>query len=108
MESNHMKNLNNQNSEKPLPELEEFYDEFLQNRSSELHILQTALQANNLSVVTNLSHQWKGFCSPYGFGTLASMAVELEQLAKRTDIDSCYEVLSKMKIYLDSKAKSTV
>jgi len=95
----------NSNYEKSLPELEVFYDEFLQKRTSELDILQTALLSKNLSVVANLSHQWKGFCAPYGFGKLATLAIELEKKLESSELEHCFDILTEMKSYLESKTR---
>lgn len=95
----------NSTDEKPLPELEGFYEEFLQKRLTELQVLHTALQSQNLSVVAHLAHQWKGFCAPYGFAQLGLLATELEAHVSDGNHDECHLVVDRMRTYLTEKAR---
>lgn len=95
----------NSTDEKPLPELKAFYEEFLQKRISELQILQTALQSQNLSAVAHVAHQWKGFCAPYGFAQLGVLASELEASVSDENHEQCRVVIERMRTYLAEKAR---
>lgn len=89
--------------EKPLEGLESFYSEFLTNRELELQELQSALAAQNFTTIAEISHRWKGFCEPYGFGQLGKIAKELEEMAKLQDAKQCHGLLATVEDYLAHK-----
>lgn len=94
-----------QTSEKPLPGLEPFFDEFLRDRTEECNgELSTALATSDFEAIRRLAHKWKGFCEPYGFGGLGQMAIRLEQQAAAQNMAECQKLFEQIQAYLATKA----
>ncbi len=92
-----------QDHERPLPELAEFFSEFLADRLGDLAELQRAFDTGNLQGVKDIAHRWKGFCAPYGFGALGNLAAELETRAQEGATDECRRLISAAEAYLARK-----
>jgi HPt (histidine-containing phosphotransfer) domain-containing protein len=93
--------------ERPLPELAEFYEEFLKDRMTDLAELQRSFNSGNLQNVKAIAHRWKGFCAPYGFGTLGALAAELETCALDGAVEECGRHISAAAAYLARKQGQT-
>ncbi len=98
-----MPDTQNFSSETPLPELEAFYSEFLQDRFADLAQLQASFATHDLMIVKEIAHRWKGFCEPYGFGRLGGIAAELEVHAKNGDDAACAPLIKAAATYLAEK-----
>jgi HPt (histidine-containing phosphotransfer) domain-containing protein len=90
-------------NETPLVGLEKFYMEFLKTRQSEISLLRAAAAEKNMSYISELAHQWKGFSAPFGFGALGGFAQELEIAALNSDQGSCLILIDKVEEYLKTK-----
>lgn len=98
-----LKAKNNFKDEKPLEGLEPFVVEFCNDRISEVNYLATQLQQKKFTEITNLSHKWKGFSSPYGFNYLETLAIELHSKSKSEDYESCKNLIKQTQEYLEQK-----
>ena len=65
--------------ERPEPELTQFIPEFIQDRRTEVHKIREQLQNDQYQLISSLTHKWKGFAGPYGFGKLVLFAAQLTQ-----------------------------
>lgn len=98
-----MTDTQNFSTEKPIPELEAFYQEFLANRLEDLAQLESSFAAQDLKTVKDITHRWKGFCAPYGFGRLGLIAAELERFANNSDAAACAPLIKSASAYLAQK-----
>jgi len=76
---------------------------FLLDRESELILLKKAVVAKDYKKICSLAHNWKGFCSPYGFNGLAMLSEQLESTSDREDIESVKNIVGKIEFYLKVK-----
>lgn len=89
--------------EEIVPGLEPFVQEFYSDRVQELISFKIFLENKDFESVAKLSHQWKSFCEPYGFGNMGEMAKNLEEASKRDDYNSCLSLVNDIEDYLDKK-----
>ena len=98
-----MQDDRNFSSEHPIPELEAFYGEFLKDRLVDLAHLEASFATHDLMIVKEISHRWKGFCAPYGFGRLGLIASDLEIHAQNGDQAACAPLIKAAAAYLAIK-----
>lgn len=85
------------------PGLENFAEEFLNDREIQLGQMDSYVQEKKFDEIAGISHQWKSFCAPYGFSKLGDIAVLLEEAAKKNDGDECLKLIDQAKKYLERK-----
>lgn len=102
-----MRNPRDPAAEIPLDGLEGFKEGFLLSRKEELISLQSALVEMDYLTMIKMAHKWKGFATPYGFGELSYLSVELEKAAEEKDLEACRSIIQHIEEYLDYKSKST-
>jgi HPt (histidine-containing phosphotransfer) domain-containing protein len=90
-------------AEIPLPGLEQFYQQFFENRLHDLSQLKASLVAHDLNAIRDTAHRWKGFCAPYGFEHLGDIAAELETQAITGDELACAKHIEAAALYLEAK-----
>lgn len=90
-------------SEKPVAGLEKYSLEFLEDRKNELNAMLSCLKDSNFMEISRLAHKWKGFCEPYGFNNLESLARKLEITAGKNNIKDTSELIHKIEEYLKLK-----
>ncbi len=66
------------NEEQGLPELKPLQADFLKDRKADLQKIKFHMEKNEFQEVEKITHNWKGFCAPYGFAYLADVAKALE------------------------------
>jgi len=94
---------NNIKNEKPSDGLEEFVEEFFNDRLKEMKVLKEMIDHKKLSDIKSLAHRWKGFCKPYGFNLLGDLSINLEKAAISKDFESCHVIFEQMCSYLNIK-----
>ena len=87
-------------SEKVSKGLEEYVDEFIEDRTLELKSLRIFLEEGDLEAIREITHRWKGFCAPYGFNFLEKMSLEIEQYISTSEKDQLEESFKKIESYL--------
>ncbi len=92
--------------EAPQKGLEEYVEEFLSDRLSELELLYQSLESNQFNVLSEYAHKWKGFSAPYGFNFLENLSSDLESFSKKGDRKNCLSKLNDIKAYLDLKKEN--
>lgn len=98
-----LKAKNNFKEEKPLNGLEPFVSDFCKDRITEVEYLITQAKQNKFSEISNLSHKWKGYSSPYGFQHLETLAIELHLKSEIQDYNSCIKLIDQTYEYLKLK-----
>lgn len=78
---------------------------FLLDREFELIVLKQATLAKDYKKIRSLAHNWKGFCSPYGFKGLGVLSEQLESAIDENDIEWIKNVVNQMEFYLQVKRK---
>jgi HPt (histidine-containing phosphotransfer) domain-containing protein len=94
--------------EVPLEGLEHLVPEFLLKRKNELQELESYIQNKDFNKIGQLTHKWKGYSAPYGFGQLGRLANEMNILCEEKDLSKYQDILGKMKDYLSKKEKQIV
>lgn len=87
----------------PVEGLESLVPEFIEKRKIELPNLQSYIAQEDFDQIRQLTHRWKGFSAPYGFGRLGTLAEEMNTHAHAKDARQCLEIFNKMKDYLAAK-----
>ncbi len=100
-----MQSQSSDSQEIPSPGLEEFVEEFLTDRLTEIKILRASLMAQDFESIRIQAHKWKGFSSPYGFGQLEKIGCLLEKSAEQKLEKDCKAHLINALSYLDDKAE---
>ncbi len=95
--------IENIRNEKPQPGLEPFMSEFIKDRLQELVVLKSAVNSKDYCVIKEISHKWKGFCSPYGFIGLEKLSINLERSALESNLSDCEELIINIEKYLEIK-----
>jgi hypothetical protein len=78
------------------PGLVPFLPEFLDKRIEEINGLGAE---PDLSIVSGLAHQWKGFSRPYGFIELEEISLKLKKAADDGDKSSSKDLLAEAYAY---------
>ena len=89
----------------PMAGLEQFVDEFYQDRVLEFNDMQEFRKAERFEDIRKLAHKWKGFCSPYGFQGLETLATDLEIECKSNNVEKIDDLISKISKYMIEKGK---
>lgn len=89
----------------PIPGLEQFVNEFYQDRVLEFNEMQEFRKEKRFEDIRKLAHKWKGFCAPYGFQGLESLSTELEVECKSSNVEKIDELISKISKYMIEKGK---
>ncbi len=89
--------------EKVVKGLEAHVVEFYENRQKELELLKQHVANSDFKAASSLTHNWKGFCAPYGFGYLGKLALELEPYLKTSDLNNSKEKIKKIEEYFEAK-----
>ena len=92
--------------EKPSKGLEPFLQEFHKDRTTELKSVMQALELRDFDLIRNHAHKWKGYSAPYGFKRLEIFAEKLEFSSQNENFEECTQLLMKIKLYLEEKAKT--
>src|SRR4051812_8190394 len=96
-----MDDMTNQNdNETPLEGLEHLIPDFLQKRKVEIKELETFVASSDFDQIRQLTHKWKGYSAPYGFGRLGTLADTMNTLAHDKNTSQCQVVLRQMQDYL--------
>jgi len=99
-----MDDSTNQNdNETPLEGLEHLVPDFLNKRKIELKELETFIADRNYDQIRQLTHKWKGYSAPYGFGKLGLLAEGLNALAHQQATTEMDSTLVQIKQYLSEK-----
>jgi hypothetical protein len=94
---------NQNDNETPLEGLEHLVQDFLMKRKNELRDLETYVANSDFDQIRQLTHKWKGYSAPYGFGRLGELAEYMNQLAHDQNTAQCRLVVTQMKDYLTLK-----
>lgn len=89
--------------EKPLMELEQFYESFRLDRLKDLKELRILLEKSDHDLVSQMIHRWKGSCEPYGFAGLLSLSSSLQTNLKERNRKECEIILQSLEDYLNNK-----
>ena len=89
--------------EKARPGLEQYLEEFIQDRFDELVQVKESLANEEYDKIASIGHKWKGFCEPYGFHTLELLSKDLELVAKSCDAEKVTAHIEKIERYLSDK-----
>jgi HPt (histidine-containing phosphotransfer) domain-containing protein len=101
-------NLKDIKEEHPQEGLEEFTEEFLEDRFLELETINNSVAVDDYTQLFEIAHKWKGFSSPYGFNHLENLAIRIldyknfQKYPKKEII----EILTELKEYLNHKKQS--
>lgn len=90
-------------SEQLEPALSEFFDDFINERETEIIALQKGISEKDFQLIEELSHKWKGFSAPYGFAGLAEIAGKMENSARNNDIETSDQLAQEVIEYLKYK-----
>ena len=90
-------------NEIPEPGLEAFVGEFLEDREKDLILVKQYLEQSDFENLRSYGHKWKGYSSPYGFGSLERFAKLLEKAAEENNKEDCHKVLENIQEYLKIK-----
>ena len=90
-------------SEKPLPGLESYVEDFLASRVKEVEVLRNRIQDEEYDKIIQIAHDWKSFCHPYGFATLGILAKSLAEAAANKHLGDCLKCIEFVAKYLESK-----
>lgn len=90
-------------TETPLEGLEHLVPDFLVKRKIELKELETFVATSDFDQIRQLTHKWKGYSAPYGFGTLGTLAESMNIRAHDKDTAQCASILKEMQEYLVAK-----
>lgn len=96
-------NPNENPGEIPVKELEHLVPEFLEKRKKELASLFTWIEEKNYEEIRALTHKWKGYSEPYGFGRLGELAKDMNVAAHSQDHTTALKLFAEMKLYLKGK-----
>ncbi len=89
--------------ETSIREVAPFMPGFLLDRESELILLKEASLAKDYKMIRSLAHNWKGFCSPYGFKGLGELSELLESAIDDNNAELIQNILDHMEFYLQTK-----
>jgi HPt (histidine-containing phosphotransfer) domain-containing protein len=89
--------------EKVVKGLEAHVTEFYETRQKEFDALKEHLSNSDFPAASAITHNWKGFCAPYGFGYLGQLAIELELSLKNKDLVVSQEKIKKIEDYFKAK-----
>ena len=99
-----MDDSTNQNdNETPLEGLEHLVHEFLLKRKNELKDLESYIVNEDYDQIRQLTHKWKGYSAPYGFGKLGTLAEKMNLLAHDKNTPQIRAIFSQIKDYLAIK-----
>lgn len=87
----------------PEPQLEQFLEEFCYDRLENLNTIKKCLKNEDLKSIQAIAHQWKGYCVPYGFNTLGTLAQNLESECEEHNIENIEIVIDHIADYLHEK-----
>ena len=90
-------------NETPLEGLEHLVHDFLLKRKTELQELENFVAQQDFDQIRHLTHKWKGYSAPYGFGRLGALAETMNTLANEKDGQQCKVIFAQMKTYLVQK-----
>ncbi|MGZ3726876.1 MAG: Hpt domain-containing protein [Pseudobdellovibrio sp.] len=74
---------------------------FRESRKKELETIYKYLAAGDFTSIAKISHTIKGIARPYGYPTLETLFIKLEQAAKSSDSAACSAILTQVKEYFD-------
>ncbi len=66
-------------------DLQPFIDEFISDRLTELNSLKSTTEPNKTNDIKSLTHKWKSFFEPYGFGEIMPEVLQLENASLNSD-----------------------
>ena len=90
-------------NEKASPGLEEYAQEFLEDRFMELEDMRKYYVNSDLENIRKLAHKWKGFCVPYGFIKLETLSESLEKAAIESNQQESLVYIDQINEYLKAK-----
>jgi histidine phosphotransfer protein HptB len=83
------------------PLLEELIPFFLEKRRTEIHAIESALAAGDLTAVRKIGHDLKGVGGSYGFDEISRLGLLIEQSAAQGDPSGAAAAVGKLRAYLD-------
>lgn len=89
--------------EKPMEGLESYTSQFMNDRLAEFQDLKKSFESRDFENLKRISHNWKGFCEPYGFTGLGILAEALELAAKEQSIEASFQMIQQIDLYLKRK-----
>ena len=92
--------------EKVTKGLEEYVDEFVEDRTHELESLKISLENDDFESIREVTHRWKGFCAPYGFNFLEKMSLEIEKYISSKDKEQLNNAFKNIESYLILKKEA--
>ena len=85
------------------PGLESFVAGFFEDRKGDFENLKVLVASGDLEAAGKITHNWKGYCKPYGFETLGLLAKEIEDAIAANNKDEINKLLVSVDMYLKEK-----
>lgn len=86
------------------PEFVDLAERFLSNRRGQVHEWRTAVASGDTQTLRRLGHELKGTAGAFGFHSLSSLAVELENAVAKGNLGAAEDTLERMIDFLDQVA----
>ncbi len=90
-------------NERPEEGLEDFVEEFLQDRTQELSKIKLFCENKDFQEISKLAHKWKGFSAPYGFNYLGELAKRIQKACDEADYKVLKDSILEIEEYLKAK-----
>ncbi|MBW1972371.1 MAG: Hpt domain-containing protein [Deltaproteobacteria bacterium] len=81
-------------------DLEDLIPDYLQNREKDIESIQEAISNQDYEAIRIIGHSMKGSGSGYGFEEISNIGKDIEEGAKRKDLDLIRNSLKKLLSYL--------
>lgn len=83
-------------------EIKDLIPGFMANRKKDLVVLQGHIDKGNCEEISKIAHKIKGSSGGYGFHDLSKVGAQIEEAAKKNDIDSIRALFPSMKEMIES------
>lgn len=95
-----------QYNEVPINGLEDHYDRFCNDRLNDLVQMKLMLDNNEYEGIQRMTHQWKGCCSPFGFGYLLYFSLAIESCITSGSYKNIDLIVKDIRQYLNLKNRT--
>src|SRR5690554_1428319 len=92
--------------ETPEEGLEEYLENFLDKRRSDLDEMKTWYEKNDMENVKKILHKWEGFAEPYGFGGLRVFSGQVRASIQLQKPELFEKICTQLQAYLLYKERT--
>lgn len=85
------------------PGLEAFAVDFFEDRKKDFVDLKEYISSKDFVSARKITHNWKGYCKPYGFETLGILAKNIEDAIAAEDLEGVERLVQTVDYYMNEK-----